>query len=159
MRAARLLGFTLIEMVATIVIIGIISVVLGQILFQSYATFRTAKNAAMVDWQGYIAMERMANDIHTIRSINDITSAQSTQLSFINMSNSTVSYQFSGASLLRNSIVLATGISSFSFAYYDQNGAVTSTPSAIRYIAISFVATADGISVGFATAVGTRGVT
>lgn len=158
MQSSSKKGFTLIEMLMTIVIVGVISVVLGQILFQSYETFVDAQNASAVDWQGYIAMERIANDIHNIRSSTDITTAQSAQLSFVNMSNATVTYQLSGTTLLRNGVALATGISSLNFIYYDQNGATTGTTSSVRYIAISFNVTSSDIVVNFATTVGTKGV-
>lgn len=151
-------GFTLIELISVIVLLGIISTIVGQILLNSYRTFLVSKKISETDWQGMLALARLTNEIHTIRSANDISTIESTQLSFTNSSGSTVQYQWSGHILLRNSQPLIGGIQGLSFTYLDRNGAVTSTAISVRYIIISVTILEDGMEQSFLTMVATRGM-
>lgn len=151
-------GFTLLELVLTTVLMGIIAVVLGQILFQGYQTFMTANNISEVDWQGLLAVERFAEDLKTIRSANDITSATATAFSFIGSNNASVQYQLSGTSLLRNSQPLANNVQSMNLTYLDKNGATTATSTAIRYISYNLSFTQSNLTTSFASLTATRGM-
>ena len=154
----RVSGFTLIEMVFVIVIMGIMSVVIGDILFQGYQTLNTSKNISEASWQGFIALERMANDIHTIRSAGNISTVTSSQFAFVDVNGTTVTYQLSGTSLLRNSQILASGVQSLSFSYLNANGSTTATASQVRYITVSLTLTQGPMSLAMSTLVGTRGM-
>lgn len=149
-------GFTLIELVMTIVLMGIISVVMGRILFQGYQTFLTSQNISETDWHGFLALERIASDIHNIRSAGDISTIQSNQFTFVDVDGNTVQYQVSGNTLLRNGQTLAGGVQSFSFSYTDENGATTATPSSVRYISLSANLTQGNLTQSFATMSATR---
>lgn len=144
-------GFTLLELIFSMILLGIISVVVGPFLLQGYKNYLTSQHILESDWQGFIAIERIANDIHTIRSFADITTIQSTQLTFVNINGNSVQYQFSGSSLLRNGLILASGIQSFNLEYLDKNGTVTATPSDVRYISISISALQGNITASFST--------
>lgn len=152
-------GFSLIELILTIAILGIVSVVIGRILLQAYQTFLTSKVIATTDWNGFLTLEKMANDIHSIRSAGDIGTISPSQLSFVDVSGTNVQYQISGTSLLRNSLTVATGVQALSLSYLDKSGATTATPSLVRYIGISVSFVQDGLSTTISTAVGTRGMT
>lgn len=151
-------GFTLIELVMVMVIISVISITVGKIMFQGFKSFNTAQSATEVDWQGYIAISRLVNDIHDMGDPALITSMTSTQLTFSNMSSTTISYQLSGTNLLRNSIVLARGISALAFVYLDKNGAVTATATNVRYVKMTMTVTDDNITSSLSTMAGVRGV-
>lgn len=150
-------GFSLIEMVMVVVLMGIISVVVGGMLLNTYQTFITSENVNEVDWNA-MALNRLVNDVHMIRSQNDISSATATQLTFVNIAGSTVSYTLSGSTLLRNGITLATGVQSFALGYLQSNGAATSTTSQIRYVTASMTLVEGNLSSTFATTAGTRGM-
>lgn len=154
----RQLGFTLIELVTVILIIGVLSVVVGKITFQGLQSFNVSQNTAEVDWQGYIALERMANDIHQIRSAASMTTIDTSQFTFIDYDGTTVQYTMSGNTVLRNSQTLASGIDSLTFAYLNENGVVTSTPSAVRYVGITLNLSQSNITTTLSTLVGTRGM-
>lgn len=151
-------GFTLIELVFTMVLIGIISVVVGRILFQGFGDVITAENISNADWQGFTAIERMANDIHTIRSAQDISTIGAAQLVFTDVSGASVQFQLSGSTLLRNSETLAIGIQSLALTYLDGNGNVTATAANVRYIKIAMNMTQGNLTLGLQTLVGTRGM-
>jgi len=157
MRQRQLAGFTLIELVMTIVLMGIIMVVIGRVLIEGYEQFTTANNFQEVDSKALLVLERIVNDIHTLRSVNDLTTIGASQITFINSSGATIQYQLSGSSLLRNSQTLATGVQSINFIYDDANGNVTATPSAVRFIEITLTVSQGSFSAGFSTQASVRG--
>lgn len=151
-------GFSLIELIITIVIMGIISVVVGKILLQGYKTYITSQNISEVDWQGLLALESITNDIHNIRSASSITTISASSFAFVDMSGTTVTYTLSGSNLQRNGLTVASGVSALTFSYLDDSGAITATASAVRYITISLTAVQNNMSLTFTTLVGTRGM-
>jgi prepilin-type N-terminal cleavage/methylation domain-containing protein len=151
-------GFTLLELVMVIVIIGVISVVIAKIMLQGLQSFATSQNTSEVDWQGLIAMERLTSDIHTIRSPSDITTITASQLTFTDTSGTSVQYSLSGNNLLRNSQILASGVTGLTFGYLSDTGATTATASAVRYISISLTLVQSNITTSFSTLVGSRGL-
>ena len=153
----RAQGFSLIELVLVLVIISVISVVIAKILFQGFQSFKTSENISEADWQGWIAVQQLVDDIHTIRSSGDISTITSTQLNFVDVNNSSVQYQWSGNTLSRNGVTLATGLTSFSLSYLNSSGAATSTASAVRYVVIALTATQGTLTVAFSTTAGIRG--
>jgi prepilin-type N-terminal cleavage/methylation domain-containing protein len=151
-------GFTLIELIMVIVIMGVISVVIGHILFQSFQTFITAQSVSDDDWQGLLSMNKFTNDVHNIRSMNDISTITASSFSFVDMSGTTVTYALSGSSLQRSGTTLASGVTGMAFAYYDKNYTVTSTAANVRYITFSTTLTQNNLSLTFSTMAGTRGM-
>lgn len=152
-------AFTLIEMVLTTVLISIISVVIGRILFSSYSNMLTSENISNADWNAFVALEKITNDVHKIRSSADMTTIAASNLVFIDVDGASVQLQLSGSDLLRNSKTLATGISGLTFGYLDYNGAATATASSVRYITVSITSAQNNISATFSTLIGTRGMT
>jgi prepilin-type N-terminal cleavage/methylation domain-containing protein len=158
MRKIRQMGFTLIELILVIVIISVISIIVGRLLFQSLQTFIVSQNVSSTDWQGLLTLNRFSNDVHNIRSENDISTITSSSFAFVDLSGASVSYSLSSSTLQRNGISLATGVSGLTFAYYDKNYSVTVTPANVRYISISANFTSNNLTQSFATLVGTRGM-
>lgn len=151
-------GFSLIELVMVIAIMGIISTIVGKIFFQSFKTFLVSQNISDIDWQGLLSMENFSNDVHNIRSANDISTISSGTFSFVDMTGTTVTYQLSGNTLQRSGQTLATGVQSIGFGYYDENYAVTATAANVRYITFSASFAQDNLALGFSTMAGTRGM-
>lgn len=154
----RYKGFTLIELIATIVLMAIISIIVGQVLLNGYQNFITSQNISQTDWRGLLALERLANDIHTIRSAGDISTITSTQLAFTDVNGTAIQFQLSGSNLLRNSQLLASGVQSFNFSYLDKNGATTAAPSSVRFISISLALVENNFTQSFSTLIATRGM-
>lgn len=152
------MGFTLIELIFALVLIGIVSVMGGRVLLSGYQTFLTTQNIVETGWQGVIALNRLADDIHTIRSSTDITTIQATQFSFVDNAGNTVQYQLSGSVLTRNGLSLASGLQAFALGYLDSNGATTTTPANVRYVSVSLTVADDGMTRNFATLAATRGM-
>lgn len=151
-------GFTLIELVFTMVLISIISIVIGKVFFQGYQTLLTSSNISESDWQGFIGLERMVNDIHTIRSSAGITTINASQLAFTDVNGNSITFQLSGSNLLRNSQILASNVQSLAFGYLDANGNTTATASSVRYISIAMTMTKGDMTLSMSTLAGTRGM-
>jgi prepilin-type N-terminal cleavage/methylation domain-containing protein len=143
---AKNYGFTLVELVIVIILTGIIAAVASKIVAQGLTNYLTSKDLIAANWQAQTALENMTQEIRNIRSSNDISVATATQFSFIDNSGRAISYTVSGTNLLENSQILARGIQNFSFTYYAANYAVTTTPSAIGVVNISFNSTHNNIS-------------
>jgi prepilin-type N-terminal cleavage/methylation domain-containing protein len=152
-------GFSLIEIVMVIIIIGIIAAIASRILMQGVSAYLTNINIINSDWQGRIALERMVRDIRAIRSPTDITTASASTLAFTNTSGTSISYTLSGSTITLNGNVLADGIASLTFTYYDSSNAITATPSAIRYILISINVTQNNTNLTLNTSVYPRNLT
>lgn len=151
-------GFTLIELIMVIIIIGVMSVVIGRIMLQGFRSFATSQNITEADWQALVALQRLTSDIHNIRSAADISVIGSSQLNFVDVNGTNVQYSVSSGSLLRNSQTLATGVTAFTLGYLDKTGVTTATLSSVRYISISLTETQGTLVTSFSTLVGTRGM-
>jgi prepilin-type N-terminal cleavage/methylation domain-containing protein len=151
-------GFSLIELIMVIVIISIISVMMSQILQKSFQNYLTSQNNSEIDWQGFLSLENFANDVQSIRSSNDIATTGTSQFSFTNHLGSTVTYQVTSGTLMRNSVALATGVNSMVFTYYDKNYVVTPTPANVRYVAIAITLRQNNLQLPFTTLASTRGL-
>jgi prepilin-type N-terminal cleavage/methylation domain-containing protein len=112
-------GLTLIEMVMTIVIVGII---LGVLMFSIKGIMDLwnfwSFNSEIVA-QGRVGIMRMAREIRQIKNETAIFIADRSRIQFNDTNNQTIDYSFDGSNLVRNSNVLASGISNLTFNYYN----------------------------------------
>ncbi len=151
-------GFSLIELIMVILILGIIIGMSSLLLSQGFNAFFSSENILDANSQGQVAMQRMARDIRLIRSPADITTATSGQLSFTDINNNTVSYVLSGSSLNvtqnANTQTLAVGVSSLTFTYYDATGTTPPASTAVtRYIKVALVITQNNVNYTLTSAI------
>ena len=144
-------GYTLVEFVIVIAVLGIIAVTIAPILISGFNAFFTAQSLTTAVAQAQISFAMMQRDIHEIRSPSDISAANATSLAFILMGNSSTTYSLSsttnalsaityslnGTTLLRNGQILATSIGGLSFSYFSSTGAAVTAVTAIRDVGIS----------------------
>lgn len=146
-------GFTLIEIALVVVLLGLISTAVVRFYSQQLIATQTMQNASDAFWQARLAMERMVIDIRSIQSTNAITTNTSNTLAFTDVNNSTYTYTLSGTNLLCNSRVLASGINSLTFSYFDKNGTSTATLANVRYIKVAINVTKNNTNVNLTTSV------
>jgi prepilin-type N-terminal cleavage/methylation domain-containing protein len=130
-------GFTLIEIIVTMIVLSIITVICSRILGAGLTSYVAAQNISDADWQMRIALESMTREIRNIRSDSDITAATATTLSFTDNFNSAISYTYSGNTILQNSQILADGVTAFAFTYYTNAAVVTTTASAVSAVQLN----------------------
>ena len=149
-------GFTLVEFIIVIVLMGIISAIASVTLSQGFHSFFASQNVIDADWQARYALERMSREIRIVRSLSDITTASSAQFSFNDINGNAITYNLSGTSLMRNTQILADGVQSVTFTYFDKTGASTAILANIRYITISLNITLNNTNFTISTSVNTR---
>ena len=131
-------GFTLIELVITMVIIGIIAYVVATAISTGVkGYFATDFRKEALD-QARIAMERMTREIRNLRSSADVSAtSNASQICFINTDGAVISFRYSANNIARQDTLaslaacpgaagntLATNITAFSFGYVSDTGAV-----------------------------------
>lgn len=126
-------GFTLIELIIVIAIVGIISGIIGFILLASIDAWTLAVNRNDIVSDGRIAMDRMVREIREVKNAATVVTADSNQFRFTNADNIDITYSLSSTNLNRaqdgQTNVLAENVSGLAFTYYDANGAVIPGPA------------------------------
>jgi prepilin-type N-terminal cleavage/methylation domain-containing protein len=112
-------GVTLIEVVVVIVILGVLGVLGAPILMSATRIYVMEKSILSTDAQAQLAVERMVREIRRIQvSAANPTLFTVNRLSFT-LDGAQVTYSLNAQSqLLRNSDILATGVSGLSFTYF-----------------------------------------
>jgi hypothetical protein len=115
-------------MVMTIAIVGVLAggsmLYIRQVIYLwDFISFRSE-----VVSQARLAFSRMSRDIRQIRDPNSIILANSTRLQFNDINSANINYYWANNSLTRNSDVLAGGVSSFNFTYYNLTNAQLANP-------------------------------
>lgn len=140
MRTIR--AFTMVEMVLSIAILGILGVALGPGIATSIQSYHLVSNRRLGVAEARAGIERMVREIRLIPGRTQVVQMTNTSFQFEYPAGTAITYSLSGTNLLRNSDILMANVSALSFAYYDQAGVVTATPANVRSVEISFTTTA-----------------
>ena len=144
MQKRKQTGFTLIELITVIIILGLVASMGGMLLtrgFTSANKFNATNDPNY--WQGTIAYERMVRDL---REMLALTSANNNSISYLGNNGKIITYSLSGSSLVRTvgsaaGVNLANTITSLSFSYYNASGQSTNTLANVRCINIVTILT------------------
>lgn len=150
-------GFTLIELVIVIVLLGIVVAGSSELMVQGFRAYHAGVEQVFAHWQARVALERMARDIRGVKSSGDIATSTSSTFSFTDVNGDVITYFQQGSQLKRNtastSQVLADNINGLTFTYYNDNGASTTTKADIRYVKIALQVGASGSQFNLTTTV------
>lgn len=154
--AGRAGGFTLIELVAVIIVVGIVAVVGANIMREAVSAYLGGKDVVQADSQAKLAIERMMREIKDVRTPADLTTITATTLTFVDINGNTISYVWTaGTQILTRSLnagtaqPLADNVSSLAFSYLDRTPAVTAVAANVYYITVSFTLTKSSVSVNY----------
>ncbi len=145
-------GFTMIELIITIVVLGILGVAVAYALASGIGVFVNSLDGEKALAPMRMAMGRLQKDMREVRTLKDVATASGAQFRFRDLDYNDVNYQYSGGTLSRNSNALLTGLTSFSFAYTDSaetaipSPAVSPNPTDIRLIDVQMTCAAGGQS-------------
>lgn len=149
-------GFTLIELVMVIMIVGIASAVVCSMLLGVIDAWTFKFNRADLLWDGRAAVNRMVREIRMARDSASVITASGGQFRFIDAGNKDIAYSLSAANLNRaengSANLLAENVSSLAFSYYDAGGNPIPTPvvsptTDIRRVRINLTLTKNGENV------------
>lgn len=131
-------GFTLIELVVTIVIMGIMAVVTVQYLVNAARVYAFLLTQRQADSELMDAVDRLRREVRTARSTSVATPSEWT---FVNAQGETKTNQLSGSEVTLNGNTLARGVEQFVFAYFDNTNGPTTNCAAIDHVALAFKVT------------------
>jgi prepilin-type N-terminal cleavage/methylation domain-containing protein len=148
-------GFTLIEMVITVMLVGIVFVFGSMMLGRAFESYDATQKTTDVDWQGRVALERMIREIRNIRSNTDLTlSATSTDpIFFVNGSGNTACFCYESVTkTVRRGTSVAPNCGAGGAAPTATCGANATQPLADNVVA-------NGLNIYYYTTTGTAAAT
>lgn len=137
-RALDKQGFTLIEIIVSLLLVGIVAAAIGLSGVNIVKSFLFDRNNAATLQKGQIAIARIQKELNNDKKVFVASSSQITFSSYRDAANHTISWGGSGTNLLLDSIVLTDKVSSFSLYYYDNyNTANTAWTANTRIIEVN----------------------
>ena len=115
-------GYTLVELVAVILILGVIGFVTSHVIMESTKVYARTVPAMEAAYQARLSAQLMQREIRDMKDTASITAFTATALTFVDNSDTTIAYSLSGSDLLRNGDLLAQGVTSLSFTYWKTDG-------------------------------------
>lgn len=164
-------GFTIIETVVVIVVTGIIFTLGALVLGKAFLSFALTRETTDVDWQGRVAMERMARELRRLRSASAADLAfTATSISFNDIDGNPRSFCLSGGTLLlsfdapggtcgaTSPQTLADNIvtNGLNFYYFDNNGNVTASAANVFLITTTLQVSEGGVNESYRVTVQPR---
>jgi prepilin-type N-terminal cleavage/methylation domain-containing protein len=152
----RVEGFSLIELVMVIVILGILAAFVGPVLFNALRSYSREQSATATQAKMRYAIERMSRELREVRrqttdaTFPDVTSMTASSIAFFKTDGTRVIIGATGNQLnlaySTLSGMLTDQLGSFSFAYFQQNATtVAATAASIAFVQIN-MALSEGTS-------------
>ena len=165
-------GFSLIELIIVIVLVGILASFGGMLLTKVFDSYSLERSISDADWQAKLALERMARELRAVRTATatDLDIASGTQIRFVDMDGNGVCFYRDAATnrLMRSSDgptsscgttdpqPLADNITALAFTYWDNTAAPAATVAGVYYITVSLTVAEGGYNGSFRTNVWPR---
>ncbi len=164
-------GFTLIELMMSIVLMGIVASTIGFIIYQGARSFQALDTRGDLVARGTLATERISRELRIVRcatagsscaaQASDITSMTATEIRFVNSVNAGRGFRLdAGAIKLRQGSgaadpedILTDSASSFAVDYKKKDGSAAVAPSEVWVIDVSFTLSSGADSVDFKTSI------
>jgi prepilin-type N-terminal cleavage/methylation domain-containing protein len=155
---AKQKGFTLIEVIITIIVVSIVATMAGLMIATAFKKRITGQNITESINTGRIAYQRMTE---SIRHAHSISTMQAQQLSFNHRYGRSITFKLDGSTLEYQQNggtdqTLANDISSLQFTYYDTNLNQTNSASQLRCIKVEMNTLVEGITHNWQTVICTR---
>jgi prepilin-type N-terminal cleavage/methylation domain-containing protein len=164
--AFRLAGFTLIEAVITLIVIGVLAAIGATLMSRGFLSYFVGREIARDDAQGRLALERMARELRTIRSTGDLSIAVQNQVSFTDLDGNSLAYRLNaGTSQLERSqngvagtyLPLADNVSALTITYLRNDGVTVENfggnSALVYYITAALTVKTSNVNVTYRTTV------
>lgn len=138
-------GFTLVELILTMVIMSILFAFVGTIMYTGLKSYSLVSDRQNAISKARMALNLMADELVVISNpATDITSISSTSITFVSAEGESVTYSISSQNLMRDANILTDNVGTGTgFTYYTAGGGTTSTPSQVHRIKIDLAVNAD----------------
>ncbi len=128
-------GFSLIEVVLVLLLVGVLAAILINPLRQGVQGYVATEARADLTSQARQATNRMVREMRNIQKEADntpnITVANATSITFVDVLDNTISFSLSGSAVQRNADTLADKISGLQFRYFDGSNTELSPPLSV----------------------------
>jgi len=129
-------GFTLIEMVMTITILGIVAGIVGPLLYMTVTAIGNPVARTDLQDSSNLALSRMSHEIRRLKDKSSVITATGTVYEFTDINITQIRYQQVGNTLMRREGAAGTDYgladqiqtNGLTFTYYDDPGNVIATP-------------------------------
>ncbi len=169
-------GFTLIEVIMAIVLIGIVATVVAMTVYQGARAFGQAGARGDLTEEARLAIDRMSKELMFARCLPagaacapqaaDITVMLAGDMRFVNIENAGRGFRVNAGNLMmRNGVldadpedILAGNVSALNFTYLDRNGASAATVSDVWLIGVDVTFSGSGETLNFTANVHPRAI-
>jgi prepilin-type N-terminal cleavage/methylation domain-containing protein len=119
-------GVTLIEMILSIILIGVIGIVASNVFLYSTRSVLTGNNVREATQVNRMAMDRMIREIRNVADNTRVTVATASTFTYVDVDGNTISFTLAGTNLNRvgtTTDTLAANVSGLTFTYFTNTGA------------------------------------
>ena len=139
-------GFSLIELIIVIVLMGIVCGIPLQILSQSYKNYYTAKAIIVMANTTNIAVDTIMREIRNAQSLSNIDASS---ITFVNQQGQTVEIYWQNTQLLQSingtANVLCNNVSNFNLVYFDSTYTSTTIAGDVTYVTLNISINPNGL--------------
>ena len=144
----RIEGFSLLELVMVIAILGVLAAFVGPVVFNAMRSYDQTQRGVQTQAKMRYAIERMAREIREIRrqvtdaTLPDVSSMTTNSLAFVKSNGTSVAIGVAGNQInlaySTVSAILTDQLGSFSLSYFQPDGAtVAASASSLAFVQIS----------------------
>jgi prepilin-type N-terminal cleavage/methylation domain-containing protein len=130
-------GFTLIEAIVTVVLVGIIFWVFAFYIRENFDAWKFTVGQKDMTLSSRVAINRVVRELRRMKKNTHIYTHASQEVSFKDVHNNIVTFKQSGSDLLRNSQVLLENLKDpggLTFIYLDKDGNETAAVDDMRTV-------------------------
>ena len=155
-------GFTMIELVMSIVVVGVLASLGATMLGGGFASFFLSRETTQNDWQGRLALERITRDLRSVRTPADLATMTAGQIIFTDSRNDQINYTLSGTTVTRvqnggTAWVLADNATALTFSYLRNDGLTPEpsggVPANVYYITVELTISSANASMKYRSTV------
>ncbi len=121
-------GFTLIEVIVTLIIAGILASIAGMGIVQGIKGYVFALENSAITQKAELAMARMSLELRDVSDVTEVTDAPATITYTKNSSDHKYKIAFDNDQVIIDSKVLVNKVADFKLAYYKPDESVADNP-------------------------------
>jgi prepilin-type N-terminal cleavage/methylation domain-containing protein len=130
-------GFTLVEIVIVIVMMAIVSFFIAVYMREGINAWQYMCGQKNITLSTRAAMNRIVKELKRAKQNTNITTHTTTEITFLDVYNDTITFSQEGTVLYRNSDILLEGLldpGGLVFTYLDKDGNVTAITNEMRVV-------------------------